>query len=362
MRWGFVALALALAAGSALANAPKRRGGVEQAAPAAAAVGDAAVKPAVGVRRGNMLLRQGYYRVAVGVFEAAVAASPASPEAHLGLGVARARLGTCAPALEEFRAWSDSIAFGAKVALVAAHCASRQSRYDEAVAFTLTALEKRPSSRTALARLAMDADLLGDFVLRDAAIEYLWYVSPAQDEALFAEAALALRRGDLAAFDMVDAMWRREGRASEEMNRMRARSWLDVGDPVEAYAELRKGGSKLKRGAESRLMMAETMRRLGQLVDASRALSGALQGKLTGADSDAVNARIFVDSGELDGAAKLLTGYESELGEEMVASRWYLARARGDTAEMAAEEQAFEASRTSSLRTLDQYITLTTAR
>ncbi|GDX80107.1 hypothetical protein LBMAG42_19180 [Deltaproteobacteria bacterium] len=361
-------LAAALAIGAAHAKNPERRKGARRPEPTVAAeagqgaASEPPARPATGVRRGNMLLRQGYFRMAVAAFEEAVAASPESPEAHLGLGTAKARLGTCAPALEEFRGWSDSIAFGARVALLAAHCAGRQSHPEEAVSFTLSALEKRPDNRTALARLALDADQLGDAVLRDVAIEYLWYASPDQDESLFAEAALALRHGDLAEFDRYDAMWRREGRASEEMNRMRARSWLDVGDPVEAYVELRKGGSKLKRGADSRLMMSETARRLGQLVDASRALHGRLQGKLSGADADAVQARILVDSGDLEGAAALLKGYELEVDEEMVASRWYLARALGREEEMAAAEVAFAASRMSPLRTLEQYIPLTQRR
>lgn len=350
MRWSIALLAVGLSIAPAFAQSPLPR---EEVKPA---------RVASPVRRGNMLLRQGYYRMAVAAFEEAVAAAPTSPEAHLGLGVARARLGTCAPALDEFRAWSHSIAFGAKVAVLAAHCAGRQNAPDEAVAFTLTALEKRPDNRTALARLALDADLLGDAVLTTTALEYLWYVNPAQDESLFAEAALALRHGDLTTFDMYDAMWRREGRSSEEMNRMRARSWLDVGDPVEAYNELRKGGSKLRRGADSRLMMAETTRRLGQLLDASRALNGALQGKLTGADSDAVQARIRIDQGDLAGAELLLAAYESEVDEEMIASRWYLARAKGDAEGVAEAAAAFESSRNSPLRTLEQYIPIAKLR
>jgi predicted Zn-dependent protease len=313
-------------------------------------------------KRGNMLLQRGMYRVAVSAFEEAVAADPTSPGAHVGLGVSFARNGNCAEALPEFRDWSDSRMFGSKVALLAAHCAERQDDPALAVEFSLLAWERRRDDRTALARIALDADQLGDTVLSGVATEYLWYVNPDQDESLFVEAALALRHGDVGAFDTVDALWVREGRSGEEMNRMRARSWLDVGDPVAAYAELKEGGSRMRRGADSRVMMAEITRRLGLLADADRALDSRLMGRLSGADADAVQARLLVDRGRPDEAAELLAGYALETDEDLVASRWYLARARGDAAAMAAAEADYAAVRKSPLRSLDQYLPISRAR
>lgn len=300
--------------------------------------------------------------MAAAAFAEAVAAAPTSAEAHVGLGVAWARLGTCSTALDEFRDWTHSVAFGAKVGLLAAHCAERQSYTEDAVAFTLLAWEKRPDNRTTLMRLVLDADRIGDSVLSGVALEYLWYVNPDQDESLFAEAALALRQGDITSFDAIDSMWRREGRSSDEMNRMRARSWLDVGDSAAAYEELRKGGAKIRRGADSRVMMAETTRRLGQTLDAEHALDGKLQGKLSGADSDAVLARLRVDAGRLEEAEALLLPYANEADEEIEASRWYVARAKGDTAAMAIAAAGYEANRLSPLRTLEHYIPVTQVR
>ncbi len=314
------------------------------------------------LKRGNALLARGMFRLAAAAFREAVAAEPDSGAAHIGLGVALARNGNCSDALPEFRDWNEARNFGSRVALLAAHCAERQGDAAAAVEFSLRAWESKRNSRTALARLALDADRLHDPVLVEVATEYLWYVNPEQDESLFVEAALALRRGDPTELDIIDTLWRREGRSDEEMNRMRARSWLDVGDPVQAYAELKQGGSKLKRGADSRVMMAETTRRLGLLADADRALDSKLMGLLTGADADAVKARMLVDRGQLADARTLLADYELELEEEVVASRWYLARAEGDAAAMEQEAAAYALARTSPLRTLDQYLPVTAAR
>jgi predicted Zn-dependent protease len=198
--------------------------------------------------------------------------------------------------------------------------------------------------------------------MAEVATEYLWYVNPEQDESLYVAAALALRRGDPTEFDIVDALWRREGRSDEEMNRLRARSWLDVGDPVQAYEELRRGGSKLKRGADSRVLMAETLRRLGLIADAERSLANKLMGSIDGADADAVKARMLVDQGRLGEARELLSGYTMEMGEDVVASRWYLARAEGNTAEMEREAAVFGEVRNSPSRALEQYIPLPDAR
>lgn len=314
------------------------------------------------LKRGNALLARGMFRLAASAFREAIAAEPDSGTAHIGLGVALARNGNCADALPEFRDWNDARKFGSRVALLAAHCADRQGDAAAAVEFSLRAWEVKRDNRTALARLALDADRLPDPVLVQVATEYLWYVNPEQDESLFVEAALALRRGDPTELDIIDTLWRREGRSDEEMNRMRARSWLDVGDPVQAYEELKQGGSKLKRGADSRVMMAEITRRLGLLADADQALHSKLMGLLTGADADAVRVRMLVDRGQLADARALLADYEQEIEEELAASRWYLARAEGDVAAMEREAAAYAVARTSPLRTLEQYIPVTAAR
>jgi len=82
-------------------------------------------------------------------------------------------------------------------------------------------------------------------------------------------------------------------------------------------------------------------------------------GRLTGADADAVQVRMLVDRGQLVEARTLLADYALELDEEVVASRWYLARAEGDAAGLEREAAAYALARTSPLRTLDQYVPIT---
>lgn len=333
-----------------------RQGPAATRKPGDGGAGQKRMKP---LKRGNQLLARGLYRLAAEAYREAVALEPDSAMAHIGLGTSYARNGNCADALPEFRDWSEARNFGPRVALLAAHCADRQGDPELALEYSLLAWEGKRSSRTALARLAIDAHRFGDRLTVEVATEYLWYVNPEQDESLYVEAVLALRGGDTTEFDIVDALWRREGRSDEEMNRLRARSWLDVGDPVQAYEELRRGGSKLKRGADSRVLMAETSRRLGLIADAERSLANKLMGAIEGADADAVKARMLVDQRRLDEARELLAVYTLEMGEDLVASRWYLARAEGNAAEMERQSAVFAEVRSSPSRTLEQYIPLT---
>jgi len=280
---------------------------------------------------------------------------PDDPEAHIGLGSAQARMGKCDAALEEFVHWSDARAFGARHALLAAGCASRQGFAADALAFDLIAQQRNPASRTALGRIALDAQAAGDPVVRDVAVEYLWYVSAGQDESLFVEAALALNRGDIDELDAIVDQWSREGRSVEELIRLQAQSWLDLGDPdraLQAMLVVR----RIRRGEEARIILAEAQRRLGRPSEAMRQLDSPMNGRLDNAAADAVRVRVAVDQGDLAAADSLAAENQDVGDDDWSATEWYLARAHGDTAGMAAAAAAYTAAVVSPLRTLDQYL------
>lgn len=310
---------------------------------------------AAGLHHGNMLLAQGHFRLAIEAFLAVLNNHPDDAEAHIGLGTARARLGRCGLALDEFMNWDTARAFGPRSALLAARCASDEQDYGTAVAYDLHAQQRRPADLTALGRLALDASRLGDTVLSDMAREYLWYVNPEQDESLYVDAALALRRGDLDEFDVIVALWRHEGRPEAELLRLEAQAWMDVGDPESARATML-SYPKLRRGSEARLILSEATRRSGYPSEARQVLDNKLVVRLIGADADSIRARTLIDEGDLPGATELLADYADETSQEVVAARWYLAKARGDTAAMAVEAAQFETVRESPRQTLEQYL------
>ena len=307
------------------------------------------------VRGGKALLRSGMTRMASQALAEDVAANPTSPEANISLAIARARLGRCDDALDHFLPFTGNPAFGLRAALMASHCSSRLGMDGDAVWFDLIALDRRPESQTALGALALDADRLGDTVLRDVAWEELLVVDPRRDQSLFAEAALALRHGDLDTFDAVDALWTREGRPPEEMARLRARSWMDLDDPAVALTVLT-STHKVRKGAEARILIGECERRLGMPAATLEDFAKKAMGKLAGSEVDAVSARALVDTGALAEAAALLESYPPRGDDEIVASRWYLARAQGDAAAEAEYAAQYAQLALSPLRTLDQLI------
>ncbi len=324
---------------------------LQQGEPERPAVGSGGVRP--GLRRGNAYLRQGYYRAAVEAFQGVITRFPEDPEAHIGLGSAQARLGRCDAALDEFVHWSDARAFGMRHALLAAGCAAQQGFAADALVFDLVAQERYPTSRTALTRVALDAHRAGESVVRDMALEYLWYVSAAQDESLFAEAALALNRGDIDEFDALVDQWNREGRSPLELARLQAQSWLDLNDPGQAVRTFL-GLRRVRRGEEARIILAESLRRMGRPSEATRQLSSLLNGTVESAAADAIRVRIAVDVGDL-AAADTLAAENPDVGDEdWSATEWYLARAHGDAAGMAAAAAEYSAVVASPLRTLEQ--------
>ncbi len=317
--------------------------------------GPGRMKP--GIRRGNAMLNSGMPMAAAGAFRDALERDPDNAEAHVGLGQSRARAGRCAAALEHLLPWTHALAFGPKAAMLTANCLERQGRVEEAIAMDLHALTLRPAMPGALTRLVLDADRIGDDALRQVALEHLWIVDPRRDESIFAEAALALRHGDLEVLDIMATLWAREGRDNDEFDRLQARSWLDLDDPVTALDVFAKH-RRVRRGASARLLAIEASRRLGLTSQARAAIEGKAFGALTGLDADVVRIRLAVDEGALDEARRLADELGNESDEELIASRWYLARAGGDTAHATELAAQYEAVQTSPIRSLDQLVPL----
>lgn len=305
----------------------------------------------------NMFLRQGNNRAAVGAFRKQLEANPNSAALNVGLAKALARVGQCEEALDHFWPYVGTLPFGGDAALAASTCSNRLGLLDDAVFFDRIAVEANPDSARALTNLALDLQAVGDPVGRDEALEELLFLRKDRDASAYARAVIALETGDLDEFDFVAFTWRRDDGPSMDLGRLQGQAWLDVDDPVSALAVLSKL-KKIRAGEHTRRLRAEAHRRLGALDEARSHVEDQLQSVSEGGDSDAIRIRVEVDSGNLDAATAILAEYDHDLGIDMTASAWYLARARGDTARIEEYAARYAALQTNPRRTLEQLIPL----
>ena len=262
------------------------------------------------------------------MFAGEVEKNPGLTASWVGWGTAQARLGKCEEALEKFWPFAYTRPFKVESALLAARCSSRLGYLDDAVYFDSLAVLSQPTNVPARSALALDLDRAGDVVGREIVLEQLSLIDPNKDASLFASAAIAVRHGDIEAFDVLDHLWQREGRADEEFLRLRAVSWLDIDDPHQAYAEMTVVRA-VRRGNGARLLIVESLRRMGLAEDALDRFDRSAVSKLQGMDAEVIRARVLVDLGRLDEARTLLAPWLTTLDEEVTASRWYLERAEG---------------------------------
>ncbi|MBM4393764.1 MAG: hypothetical protein FJ090_21780 [Deltaproteobacteria bacterium] len=304
---------------------------------------------------GDLLLGAGRVRSAAAQYKKRTESDPQSVAAWVGWAVAQTRLGRCEEALEKFWPYTHTRPFKPSAALAASRCAARLGYVDDALYFDMLALERAPGNLRVLNALAIDLHQAGDHAGADEVIERLLVIDRDKDSSMFAEAAIALREGRIDDFDALCALWEREGRASDELLRLKAYSWLDLDDPVGASEALR-AEFKVERGIEARLLAAEIERRLGNLDNADEEFQRKYRTKLVGFEADVLRSRVRVDQGRLDEARELLAPHADAIDEDVVASRWYLARAEGDAVAMAEMEARWPAARLSPLRELGHLV------
>ena len=305
----------------------------------------------------DSFLRQGSYRAAVAAFTKELSKNPDAPASHVGLGRALARVGRCGEALDHFWPYVDSKPFGEEAALAASVCSSRLGLYVDALMFDRLGLDLDAENVRLLTQYALDLDTVGDMVMRDDALERLLLAKPDRDASGYARAVIALRRGDIDTLDEVLTTRTGEDTARAERIRLEAQSWLDLGDPQEAITVA--GPLKLRQmGVQIREIRAEAYRRLGEAERALEMMEGRNGKHLNGGDDDAFRARVAVDLGDLATAAERLADHRSTSDPELLASLWYVARAKGDQAAMTTYAARYHEVESSSLRTLEQLIPL----
>ena len=119
------------------------------------------------------------------------------------------------------------------------------------------------------------------------------------------------------------------GRVAVQYYLINGRRWLDVGDYDKAIQSFENGLRKSFTHVRTVCWKAEALRRNGEAHDAGYMLK-RIEPTVASQLKTTIEVRILVDLGRLEEAAKLLASHANPLDAEVLASRWYLARAQGD--------------------------------
>lgn len=303
---------------------------------------------------GNSMMKTGHPRQAIVHYKNALEQDPNAPQLHVGLGRALARMGSCDEALDHLLPYEDTAAFGVEAAISTAGCANRLGLVEDALHFDRLAVALDEENVRARTNLALHLDDAGDRVGVEEALDALLVLQDKRDASLYAQAALALRHGDVDGFDAIAALWDREDRRDEDLLRLRIVAWLDLDDPQAAWAELQRVRT-LRASRSIYALRLETLRRLGQATEVL-AIADARTRSAEGVDADAALARAYVDVGDLDAAQEIVDAYGESDEPDVVATQWYLARARGDADAQADAAARYATLPNSPLRTLEQLV------
>lgn len=275
----------------------------------------------------------------------------------LNRGRAEMREGHCFGALRLILPAVDTAAMTADGAVAASVCAERMGWPEDAIWLSLFAVDLDPFHVRAADTLALQLDAQGDRPWAEEVADRIDSFADSEGAAQTVRAAFALRDGDLDELDIQLREWNTDGRAPLDLARVEARAWLDLDDPISAWHVLNDGPSALETW-EDGVVVAETLRRLGDPKKAMRLLLQNHPKEANPTAFDAIRARSLVDDGMLDDARRVLGPYMGLADEEVVASEWYLARASGDAEEMASLAYEYQSLKSGKLRTLEMLIPL----
>lgn len=310
------------------------------------------------VLRGRAYLSKGRNRQAAMAFRSLLENDPDNSAARAGLVDAFRGLDRCAEIsvhgwwLEGTRHWKPS------VMLALAECAIDVGSWDEAEALIDEAIERDTpvvDPPMVAARLCV---LKGD----EACLDEAWAIAVGRDRGpahvIAHEAELAVLAGASEAEAMVKGLVT-YGFVPEVVDQQRILTAQIAGDEGDCE-EVQELTARLVSSSPSSLQVAavraELLRRCD---DAGLALIAfqrpAVQLRAHTTEARSVHVRILVDLERLDEAEAMLDTLPAG-DPRVVASRWYLARARGDEATMAAAAAAWQANPFFGARSLDHLV------
>lgn len=309
------------------------------------------------LREADAQLERGRWRLAEQAYRDVLLDRPKSPRARIGLGRALAATHQCEEALDLLDSARDTFAWRVTASMAEGQCLEQLGELSEAVEVYAHATERAPQyvqPWLGLARaLAAQADEAG----MEEALDGLVLLEGGEDLALVVQAEWALRQGDPALDAWLDLAERRLG-PNPVTALIEARAWLDRGDPAAADEVLLDQLQRTPNHAQLLLWRAETLRRLGRVDEAVSLHAETHLQALRGAPlSLAFRARLLIDEGLLDVAEHgEMARIDDPMAPEALATRWYLARARGDTGLASELAERWRACEPSTSRHLEQLV------
>lgn len=318
-----------------------------------ALVGGAAVaRPTDGLSRAEAALDRGQFRVAEQAYRDVLLERPLLNRAVVGLARSLAAQGVCDEAMPLFGEARFQAGWDERAWVAEGQCAWSLGRpYDALEAFEW-AERREPGAAVIQAALARVRLAIGDRAGSEAAVERLLSCDGGVEQEAVVRAELAMRGGGDADPWLFEAA--RTHPEAPVVAILDARRWMDLGDPAAAEATLRERPIPAAARDAVASWRAEALRRQGRTGDARELLAARVAAGRLDEATRAVWARVLVDLGEPEAAVVALGSAVGEGGAELLASRWYLARAArsADAERLAAVWRATNDARDRSLEQL----------
>ena len=310
--------------------------------------------------RGVQLMQTGNFKRALATFEAMLEEHPDNRRLHLLIGQARFAMNDCHEGERWVLQHRTRPAFRIRMAGLLAACHARHGDYAEAVYWQEEATLLDPELASGWAILGMYRYRLGDHWGATEALDLAAAEDPADMRLAYAYATIAVDEGDHEQVDELLSALRRAPRGLVSSWILEARLELDLGNPVLAAEAADIAVSREQGGSGGLVVRAEALRRLGDWREANSLLSRRARFFKQRPAMWAVQARVYVDAGELLDARELLANARqvNPHDPELTASAWYLARAEGDAAAMTELEALYELQQPNALRALGHLVPL----
>lgn len=313
----------------------------------------------VEILRGDQAYKSGQPFMALAQYRDAAKKHGTNPDIEVRIGQARMSLNECDDGLASALPHRALVAWTPATSSAAAACFARQGRFGEAVYWQEEAVLLAPQTASYWVMLGIFRTRLGDHQLGQEAFLEAEMLDANNTQLLVAQGAFALDRGDFTVLDEVrERLDATDPRGHPMGLVLGARLELDLGNDDLAMAM---GLTVMRRGGTSAIVNAvtiEALRRSGDLDLAERIMNRVNNQAQNSPSLAGARVRVAVDRGRLEEATEALAEAEARkpFDPDVVAAAWYLARARGDAAELARREDQWATVNTSPLRNLDQQI------
>jgi len=315
--------------------------------------------PGPAVMQGEMALQKGLPKQAIDIYEKGLKKQPRSKRLLTGLIRAKLMLNRCDEGLERMLPMRHTRVASPQVLELLSACFARYGNYAEAVYWAEERLALGPPKVEAIAAFAAYRLGAGERFGAIEAIELAELVDPHAGALKVVQLQVAIGKGQVSEADLLlEELERAAGRRSQTNWLLRTRLALDLGD---LNAALEASDSCVKMGFQFspiRGLRGEIFRRLGELDSAEEALTTVYADAVGVVGLKAIEIRLRVDQGLLEQAESILSEALriSPLRPDVVASAWYLARAKGDLEEMSVLKELYELVQSNPYRRLERLV------